>query len=733
MWIVYTANHKPTFMKKILLFLTFLVFSANAFAQATAYPVNNIQQCSYEVFNLEIQTPLTLGNQPAAQFTVTYHLSEADAQNGTNAIPNPVSFIIGGYEKTIWIRVQNNSDGSFDVTSFQIIMTDGTYAPELDDVITCGSYTLPFLGANANYYYGQNGQGSGLPAGTVITSSTTIYIYVVDGVCTAQSSFTVTITGNGPAILPPNPIAQCDENGDGYEIFDIQVVLDAIAQTQGVTSVMIYQTLADAQNETNPVVDPAVYPSVALTQTLYIRANSNDCYSIVPLALIIYDCPTSNTISGHIAYDLDGNGCTENDVPAAGIWVYYTHDNAIYYAFTDANGDYQFDSVPNGASTVVVEDSNLYTASPASYSITLPGDASNTNFCLSPSAPVQDVMAYIWPLTNAVPGFGASYAIVIHNAGNQTVSGTVTAQFDASNLTYLPSDGFTLSGNVLSHDYTNLLASETRYYIFSVSVAQPPALNIGDVLTFTTQINPVAGDAYPANNTFVYDQAVVNSFDPNDITVREGEFINQEQADDYLHYIVRFQNTGNFQATNVRVEGMLDNNLDWDTFEPIGASHEFEAYREGSSIQFKFDNINLADSSSNEPASHGYVMYKVKPKATVTVGDSMSAQAGIYFDFNTAVITNTATTTIVTMAAETFGKEAFAVYPNPANNTVIIRLQDATVANVTITDVLAKTVKTLQMNTTEQSIDISALNTGVYFVTVQAGNTHSTQKLIINK
>ena len=55
----------------------------------------------------------------------------------------------------------------------------------------------------------------------------------------------------------------------------------------------------------------------------------------------------------------------------------------------------------------------------------------------------------------------------------------------------------------------------------------------------------------------------------------------------------------------------------------------------------------MADSTSDESNSHGWIFYKIKPKNTTVVGDAFDATASIYFDFNPAVVTNTYTTTIV--------------------------------------------------------------------------------------
>ena len=73
-------------------------------------------------FNLASQTATILGNQIAQDFTVTYHISQADADDiSSNGLSSPYTNTIAGGEK-IYVRVLNDSSGcyrattSFDVT-----------------------------------------------------------------------------------------------------------------------------------------------------------------------------------------------------------------------------------------------------------------------------------------------------------------------------------------------------------------------------------------------------------------------------------------------------------------------------------------------------------------------------------------------------------------------------------------------------------------------------------------
>jgi gliding motility-associated-like protein len=84
--------------------------------------------------------------------------------------------------------------------------------PDLDpveDVVSCGSYELPAL-TNGDYYAESGGVGP-VPAGTIVSTDTTLYVWAESGTtpnCTAEDSFTITIE-TAPEIDPLDDQTQC--------------------------------------------------------------------------------------------------------------------------------------------------------------------------------------------------------------------------------------------------------------------------------------------------------------------------------------------------------------------------------------------------------------------------------------------------------------------------------------------------------------------------------------------
>jgi uncharacterized repeat protein (TIGR01451 family) len=165
------------------------------------------------------------------------------------------------------------------------------------------------------------------------------------------------------------------------------------------------------------------------------------------------------------------------------------------------------------------------------------------------------------------------------------------------------------------------------------------------VVNFSVQVVTTGQDVDGNNNLDATNALVIGSYDPNDkATSPAGLGTNHQVAPGTeLSYRIRFQNTGTASAINVVVRDSLDTDLDIATFKMLGASHNYVlTMDQGRFLAWDFANINLPDSFSNEPASHGYIDFSIRPKANRPLGTVVENSAAIYFDFNPPVLTNTA-------------------------------------------------------------------------------------------
>ncbi len=139
----------------------------------------------------------------------------------------------------------------------------------------------------------------------------------------------------------------------------------------------------------------------------------------------------------------------------------------------------------------------------------------------------------------------------------------------------------------------------------------------------------------------------MDSYDPNDKQVVPFGLTNENliEKTTELDYTIRFQNTGTIEAVNIVVLDTLSEFLDIETIRLGMVSHDYNFMIDGDAdtriLRFQFDNINLPDSNTNEPASHGFIKFKIKQKANNRIGTVIKNRAAIYFDFNSPIITNT--------------------------------------------------------------------------------------------
>lgn len=718
-------------MKKLLLILAIFFIAQTASAQVSAFQPPNIHQCDSQVFDLTVTIPAIIGAQNPDNLTLTFHHSSFDALEGINPIANPESYVSPEMDD-VFARVESNFDSTDFATTGFTISWESVGVPQLADITTCLSYVLPPISAG-NYFTGLFGTGTQLFPGDVITQTMTIYIYFqpFQFGCFGQTWFTVYIT------TPPTTLTDfviCETNGNGVATFDLTTKIAEATGGNASAVVTFHETLFDAQMGANPIANPATYQNTMSPQTLYIRylVDGVNCVFVASFNLIVTTC-SGNTVSGIVRFDADGNGCTTDDEPMPNFQVTMTTGNSIQYAFTDAQGNYVFNDVEPGVSVIWASGiSQGMTPFPTATTLTMgqSGDSQTVNFCVT--GPEEfDGAIFLVANTAARPGFAAQYTLVVQNLGSAAIDGQVSLVFDDVRLNYINSvPTATQTDNVLTFGIASLSPFQNLQIPVSFMVEIPPTAMAGHQLQFSAAFSVNQADAVSINNTYDTTQTLVDSYDPNDKTVNEAGF-QASNTESYLHYLVRFQNTGTADAINVRIEDQLDENLNWSTFRPIASSHPNSVSMDADGkITFSFPNVNLPAEQDDEPGSHGYVLYKVKLKSGLNVNNDIYNTAYIYFDFNEAIVTNTVMTDLgELLAVSGSDKKVFALYPNPAKENVSVSF-DGPSAAVSVTDIQGKkVVETIVAP--YQPIDVSSLGSGLYFVRISADGKSEVKKLIV--
>ncbi|MCG2419390.1 gliding motility-associated C-terminal domain-containing protein [Aequorivita sp. F47161] len=290
--------------------------------------IHNLQTCDVigeEYFNL---TEVTSEIDPI--YDLSFHLSEADALNNANPIPNPENFQNTENPQTIYIRVSNPDCfliASFTVEVIPCPLPDATI--EISEISACRgrALLLPFTVYN-------------LEATGPLPANTSIAFYLDDlllGLSQTQQSIPIGGSENGEValILPdslPNTfsitaVVDDDGNGNGtveelrednntftqiisFEsippipnlpdllecdtgfdtaIFDLTVQNDLIRTTPE-DDVQYYTTLEDALQNTNPISNPSEYQNDTDPQTIYVRLENDICFATASFLLTTENC-----------------------------------------------------------------------------------------------------------------------------------------------------------------------------------------------------------------------------------------------------------------------------------------------------------------------------------------------------------------------------------------------------------------------------------------------------------
>ncbi|MEO8770981.1 MAG: T9SS type A sorting domain-containing protein [Ferruginibacter sp.] len=360
-----------------------------------------------------------------------------------------------------------------------------------------------------------------------------------------------------------------------------------------------------------------------------------------------------NLIRGKVRVDVDHNGCDNNDFGVVSIPVKMTNNTSGEMITVSTNTAGKYYHTPYAGNFTLTPHIAYPYFSIAPLNTQVDFDTANNlidtaDFCVTPSGIHNNLEISMIPVTAARPGFSCHYLLTYKSRSTTTISGDVKLNFDNGKMTFVFSNVATSSQSVgqLVWNYSNLLPFESRTIDVFFAILPPPINNPGDTIYFLSQINPIAGDETIANNSFVLPQRLVASLDPNEKECLQGSKINISTINDYLNYVIHFQNTGTDTAFNIVVTDTLSNNLDWDSFDFMSSSHPVVVKQKGNKIEFDFENIKLPFETINEPATHGFVAYSIKPKSNLVIGDSLNNKASIWFDFNAPVVTNTATTVV---------------------------------------------------------------------------------------
>jgi uncharacterized repeat protein (TIGR01451 family) len=452
----------------------------------------------------------------------------------------------------------------------------------------------------------------------------------------------------------------------------------------------------------------------------YFSWHPEDCQDLVPFTIpdLGIDC---GLLTGTAFVDYDLSCTRQMNEP----WV----PNAVlevlpgpYYTATNANGQYNL-VLPPGAYTVQQQGNVLSehcAGAPIPFTIT--NGASSTVHHPDTALVPLDVSISL-SSGAARPGFQFDYALVVWNQTPATSgAATVTFTYDPALTFVSASPTGIVNGNTITWNQAQLFAWQARY--FSVRFQVPPDVGLlGYELVATANVSTANSDGDLSNNTATNLRTITGAYDPNDkiaYTSSGNTSVWQINEDDWIDYTIRFQNTGTDTAFNVLITDTLPPTLDPGSIIWGAASHTHSRIIEGQGVlKFHFPNIQLPDSNVNEPLSHGFVGFRIRPRLPLLPGDDIINIANIYFDFNPPVITEPS----VLVAEFSTGVEGVrtsgvSIAPNPVDHSLQVRCAGGRIAQLQIHSTDGRRVSA-PYDHHLGLVDTSALDPGGYVLTVR--------------
>ena len=458
------------------------------------------------------------------------------------------------------------------------------------------------------------------------------------------------------------------------------------------------------------------------------------------------------TISGTVYYDQNINCIQESN--EEGVENVRINCRGFGSVFTDENGYYEF-KVPSGNYTISEQILAFYPPSACQNNLNVrtytasSGCRDTINFA-NEINPIHDMK--ILNTRNIPPVVGEPFNLytVFSNKGTIDESNIQfkfkhdgQLQFNGpSSLTYSSTSNPNLFE--VNTGFPMMEAGEDmtviNRFMTPVNIPINTRVEIKDTVAYDAPITNWLNDYSPWNNIRHNDYIVVGSYDPNEKEVYprgEGEEGFIEKDVEYLNYTVHFQNTGTWPASLVVIKDTLDENLDWNTLTPGWSDHRYVASIDSNGVvEFRFENINLPDSGRSLLGSMGQVSYEIKLKENLPELTQIKNRAGIYFDYNPPIITNT---TLNTIKADVDSSDVgfselndgiVKIYPNPTDKKLNISLGEFKNGRVIIYNAVGELLISQQIEN-NGSTDVRSLIEGLYLVQIETGEIIETKKLII--
>ncbi|MBV7268504.1 T9SS type B sorting domain-containing protein [Winogradskyella luteola] len=321
-------------------------------------------QDGFSVINLSDVIPEIVSS--TNERAISFHTSQEDADNGTNAVIDENGF--NAETQTLFIRVENTVTGCLSIEILNVTVNTTPVFSAIDNYKNCEDNSDGFsdfifntkdaeilngqTGKQVLYYLNQedaDNRANAIDKDVAFQNTSnpqTIFVRVEnlsDQNCYGTSNFTIEV-GTNPVFNQPADWFVCDDiENDGSEAFDLSTKIDEISEdiTDNL-AVTFYLSLSNAENSVDAL--PLQYTNTTNPQTIFVQIdNGSICNSITTFELNVIQIPQVNESPQVTACDDDYDGLTEFDLTQTEFDILDVRQNNIEITYFESVEDAEVD------------------------------------------------------------------------------------------------------------------------------------------------------------------------------------------------------------------------------------------------------------------------------------------------------------------------------------------------------------------------------------------------------
>ncbi|GAB1856613.1 hypothetical protein MHTCC0001_14480 [Flavobacteriaceae bacterium MHTCC 0001] len=498
-----------------------------------------------DIVNLDNQIPNIVSSTTG--LNISFHTSEEDANNNTNAITNRTNYQTTTQD--IFVRIESTTSNCHAIATLNIIIN--TF-PEIDNIppfklceddndqqtdFIFSDWDTEVLqgqtGKEVYYFVDETDALNGNLANAIdknmayqnVSSPQTIYIRVeniTDPSCFNTGSFTIEVGAN-PIYNAPVSFLICDDaSNDGIGTFNFQEKINEISQGSTTNlDIKFFSTLLDAENNGTPL--PLEYNNTQNPEQIYARIENIDsqCVAIEGFGINVVAAPDLSDADPISLCDDNYDGVLE-----------FNLDDAQYEVFdrfqTDTSVHYFENLSDAGDNNLAIPDPNNYLSNSKTVFLKF---TNNQTTCYT----VIPLVLEVRPLTTI--NFDGTYPICDNDTNTfdlSTMDDIIVSDPSTVTITYFTNATDAQNNNGALQNNFNYSASSHTFYTRIESLTNQCIT----YSSFTLQINPNP-IANPPNDLFACD----DDFDERaffDLTETRADILGAQPESDFR---ISFYNT----------------------------------------------------------------------------------------------------------------------------------------------------------------------------------------------